>query len=100
MGRARLDLHNVLLGICENVYYRSPESVSMVYPAIRYQKKEPDVKYANNKKYISVNCYEIIVISTRADDPINEKIADLEYCKWDRGYRYDNLEHDVYTVYF
>lgn len=100
MARARLDLHNVLLGICENVYYRSPASVEMVYPAIRYQKKKPDTKHANNKTYLTMNCYEITVISTRADDPINEKLAELQYCEWDRGYRSDNLEHDVYTLYF
>lgn len=100
MARARTDLHNVLLGLCNNVYYRAPESVKMKYPAIRYKKVKPDVKYANNKIYLSMNCYEITVISNDVDDPINESLSELQFCEWDREYQSNNLEHNVYTLFF
>ena len=100
MARARTDLHEVLLGLCNNVYYRAPESVKMVYPAIRYKKKKPDVKYANNKRYLTMNCYEITVISREEDDPINDALSELEFCEWDREYQSDTLEHNVYTLFF
>lgn len=100
MARARTDLHEALLEICENVYYQAPASKDMEYPAIRYHKKTVEPKYANNKIYSTMNCYEVFVISRKVDDPINDKILELPYCKHDRNYRSDNLEHDVYTLYY
>lgn len=82
------------------VYYNSPESVIMGYPAIRFSKKKIDDRYANNKIYSSMNCYEVTVISTIPDDPVNDKIRALPYCSFDRHYTADNLDHDVYTIFY
>ena len=35
-----------------NVYYQPPQNVQISYPAIKYSKKKPDTKHANNKKYL------------------------------------------------
>ena len=98
----RLELHSVfqeLLG-SSNVYYQSPESIKMQYDAIRYSKKTIDSKYANDRKYSMIDCYEVIVISRLPDNPVIKKLLSLPYCSYDRHYIADNLHHDVLTIYW
>lgn len=98
----RLDLQGLLEELLEsrNVYYQSPESVKMQYPAIRYSKKNIQSVYANNSKYLMRDCYELIVISRKPDDPVIKKLLALPYCSYDRQYIADNLYHDVLTIYY
>ena len=98
----RLELHSVfqeLLG-SSNVYYQPPESIKMQYDAIRYSKKTIDSKYANDRKYSMIDCYEVIVISRLPDNPVIKKLLSLPYCSYDRHYVADNLHHDVLTIYY
>ena len=98
----RLDLQGLLEELLEsrNVYYQSPESVKMQYPAIRYSKKNIQSVYANNSKYLMRDCYELIVISRTPDHPVIKKLLELPYCSYDRPYIADNLYHDVLTIYY
>lgn len=98
----RLELHSVLQEILgsSNVYYQPPESIKMQYDAIRYSKKTIDSKYANDRKYSMIDCYEIIVISRLPDNPVIKKLLSLPYCSYDRHYVADNLHHDVLTIYY
>ena len=98
----RLELHSVLQELLgsSNVYYQPPESIKMQYDAIRYSKKTIDSKYANDRKYSMIDCYEIIVISRLPDNPVIEKLLSLPYCSYDRHYVADNLHHDVLTIYW
>ena len=86
-----------LLG-SRNVYYQAPSK--MEYPCIKYSKKKPDTKHANNKVYCRFNCYELIVIDRKPDNKVIEKLLELPYCTYDRYYTKDNLNHDVLTIYF
>jgi hypothetical protein len=83
-----------------NVYYQPPESITMAYPAIRYALTNINSTYANNRAYNHLRCYEIIVISRTADNPVVDKILGLPYCSYNRHYVSDNLHHDVLTLYF
>ena len=98
----RLELHSVLQELLgsSNVYYQPPESIKMQYDAIRYSKKTINSKYANDKKYSMIDCYEIIVISRLPDNPVIKKLLSLPYCSYDRHYIADNLHHDVLTIYY
>lgn len=98
----RLELHSVLQELLgsSNVYYQPPESIKMQYDAIRYSKKNIDSKYANDRKYSMIDCYEIIVISRLPDNPVIKKLLSLPYCSYDRHYIADNLHHDVLTIYY
>ena len=98
----RLDLQSKfeeLLG-STNVYYDPPSNIQMKYDAIRYSKRRPDVKLANDKKYKTMNSYEVIVISRKPDHPVIEQLTELPYCSYDRHYVADNLHHDVLTIYY
>lgn len=98
----RLDLQGLLEELLDsrNVYYQSPESTKMQYPAIRYSKKSIQSVYANNSKYLMTDCYELIVISRTPDHPVIKKLLALPYCSYDRPYIADNLYHDVLTIYY
>lgn len=98
----RLELHSVLQELLgsSNVYYQPPESIKMQYDAIRYSKKTIDSKYANDRKYSMIDCYEIIVISRLPDNPVIKRLLSLPYCSYDRHYVADNLHHDVLTIYW
>ena len=98
----RLEFHSVLQELLgsSHVSYQPPESIKMQYDAIRYSKKTIDSKYANDRKYSMVDCYEIIVISRLPDNPVIKKLLSLPYCSYDRHYVADNLHHDVLTIYW
>lgn len=83
-----------------NVYEQPPESVKIKYPCIVYSKNNIDTKYADNKKYIMKDRYEIIVIDRMPDNPVINKLLELSYCTYDRHYNSDNLSHDVFTLYY
>lgn len=99
---SRLELQSRLeeLNGNRNVYYNPPENLKMEYRAIRYSKKTPRVKFADDSRYSSINCYELIVISRTPDPDVVDKLLELPYCSYDRHYRADNLYHDVLTFYW
>lgn len=98
----RLETQSKLEELLEsrNVYYQPPSNVQMVYPAIIYSKVKPDIKRANNKIYLKKPCYQVIVISKSPDHPVIDKLLELPYCTWERHYISNNLNHDVFTLYY
>lgn len=98
----RYRLHDILVDLLgsKNVYYQSPESKEMNYPAIVYSRNNIENEYANNSVYKQDFSYEIIVIDKNPDSEIVEKVSQLPMCRFDRHYTADNLNHDVFTLYF
>lgn len=84
----------------KNVYYQPPETVKMNYPAIKYSRIDIDKKNANNSSYMLTNCYEIIVIDPKLDNPVIEKLLKLPMCTFDRSYPADNLNHYIFKIYY
>ena len=99
---SRLDLHEILCGVLNSrsCYFQPPSSVRMQYPAIRYSIKEVDKRSADDIAYRKLPCYELILIDKNPDSEFIEKLLDLPYCSYDRHYESDNLNHDVFTLYF
>lgn len=98
----RIDLQNVLEELLgsRNVYYQPPESLKMNYPAIVYARKTIDNSYANNSVYKQNHAYEITVIDKNPDSEIVNKVSKLPTCRFDRHFKSDNLNHDVFTLYY
>lgn len=100
--KTRLELQaklEELLGT-SNVYYQSPASKNMSYPAIVYTKSRIETDKANNSTYTKRISYDITVIDKRPDNPVIDKLLELPYCSFDRHYTADNLNHDVLTLYY
>lgn len=99
---SRLELQTLLEGILgsSNVYYQPPASVSMRYPAIVYSRSEIENTFANNSVYAQTVGYSVTVIDKNPDSEYVKKISMLPMCIYDRHYVSDNLNHDVFTLYF
>lgn len=98
----RLELQSKLeeLNRNSNVYYQPPESVKMAYDAIKYSKKNIIGRFADDRIYSKMNCYELTVIARKADPEVVDKILELPYCSFDRYYVSNNLHHYVLTLYW
>jgi len=101
MGR-RSDLHALLqstLGTT-HVYFQPPPTVQMTYPCIVYRRDSARTLFADDKPYRHMKRYQVIVIDRDPDSLIPDKIAELPTCIFDRFYTADNLNHDVYKLFF
>lgn len=98
----RLQLHQILTEILgsENVYFQPPESTRMKYPCIVYQRNDANTKFADDKPYLNTKRYMVTVIDKDPDSEIPDKIAALPLCTYDRHHTVDNLNHDVYNLYY
>lgn len=98
----RLELQSILLGILgsENVYFQPPPSVQMAYPCIVYHRDDADTHFADNEPYKRKWKYQVTVIDRDPDSPIPEKVGALPMCVYDRFYAADNLNHDVFKLFF
>ena len=99
MGQ-RADLHTLLLSIVPNVYFQPPPSVQMQYPCIVYARSDRNVDHANNKPYKHVKQYEVTVIDRDPDSTIPDQVAELPMCSFRRFFTAENLNHDVYELFF
>lgn len=100
--RDRLKLQAILeekLG-SSNVYFQPPASVRMKYPAIVYSRSDIDNRFADNSPYSQEKAYTITVIDKDPDSEIVDRIASLPKCMYDRKYRVENLNHDVFTLFY
>lgn len=99
---SRIDLQKMLENILgsDHVYYDPPETVKIKYPAIIYSKDRPQSKRADDSRYQTLTCYNLIFVDRQPDNPIIDTLLDLPYCSYDRHYASDNLHHDSLTIYY
>ena len=99
---SKLELQTLLESVLgsRNVYYQPPASVRMNYPAIVYFRSDIENNFANDSAYIQSLAYEVIVIDEDPDSNIVMRVSQLPMCRYDRHYTSDNLNHDVFTLYF
>lgn len=96
----RLQLHQLLEAITPNVYFQPPTNVQLVYPCIMYERDYGDTKFADNHPYHHKKRYRVTVIDRDPDSLIPDLVAALPMCTFNRFFTADNLNHDVYSVYF
>lgn len=99
---SRLELHQLLIELLgnTNVYYNPPDSVKMKYPAIRYSVNNIDKKVADNAAYLIAKNYKLVVIDSKPDNAVIDKLLQLPYCSFNTHYVADNLNHDVLSIYY
>lgn len=99
MGQ-RLDLQTLLLAICPNTYFQPPESIQLVFPCIVYKRDWAVTNFADDRPYKHVKRYQVTVIDRDPDSGIPSQIAALPMCVFDRHFTADDLNHDVYKLFF
>jgi hypothetical protein len=96
----RLELQALLLGMVPNVYFQPPPTVMMKYPCIVYKRDYNNTEFADDKPYKHRKRYMVTVIDQNPDSDIPEKVKELPLCLFDRFYTADNLNHDVFKLFF
>jgi hypothetical protein len=96
----RLQLHDLLLTFCDNVYFQPPANIYMEYPCIVYSRDFAETKFADNQPYDKVQRYLVTVIDRDPDSDIPDKVAGMPMNTFNRFFTTDDLNHDVYQVFF
>lgn len=101
MGQ-RLQLQSLfeeLLG-SRNVYFQPPANVSLKYPCIIYARDAADTKFSDNSPYSFTKRYQVTIIDQDPDSQIPNNIAKLPMTNFSRFFVVDDLNHDIYNLYF
>jgi hypothetical protein len=100
MGQ-RLELQALLetLGAAK-VYFQPPTNVELEYPCIIYKRDSANTIFADNSPYRQTKRYMVTVIDRDPDSAIPDKVASLPMCIFARFYTADNLNHDVFDLFF
>lgn len=96
----RLELQELFLTFAPNVYFQAPPSTGMKYPCILYKRQDVHVDYADNSPYKNRKRYKVTVIDLDPDSLIPDKVGALPLCSYDRYFAVDQLNHDVYNLFF
>lgn len=98
----RLKLHQILKTILgtNNVYFQPPATIKMNYPCIVYSRDYAVSEFAGNSPYRNTLRYQVTIIDKNPDSDIPDKVAALPMCTFSRFYTEDNLNHDVFSLYF
>lgn len=99
---SRLELQTMLEELLgsRNVYYQPPASIKMQYPAIEYHRDSMHTTHADDVVYSQTCVYKVTVIDEDPDSEIIDKLMALPYARFDRHFTSDNLNHEVFTLYF
>lgn len=104
MARPRLQLHQLLKAMLpegsQHVYFQPAANISMQYPCIVYKRDYADTKFADNLPYQDTKRYQVTVIDADPDSLIPDKVKQLPYSSFQRFFVVDQLNHDIYNVYF
>lgn len=96
-----VDLGDMFKTIVPNVYFQPPETIKLSYPCIVYSLSSIDHQYADNKTYIGKRRYEVTLITKDpADERVEQIVNTFELCKFDRFFTANNLNHNVFVIYW
>lgn len=93
------ELLKVILGSGQ-VYFQPPNNVKMQYPCIVYRRDFASTQFASNLPYRNTKRYQVTVIDRDPDSEVPDEVAKLPLCSFVRHYTADNLNHDVFNLYF
>lgn len=72
----------------------------MQFPCIVYQRYNAVSSFADGSPYIHTKRYQVTVIDADPDSPIPDKVAALPMCLHNRFFVVNNLNHDVFNLYY
>ena len=100
---SRLKLHEELCELLgsRHAYFQPPESIKLIYPCIVYARSNVSIRRADNRLYTGMDEYEITHIGPDPDCPFHDEILNhFEMCSFDRSFTADNMNHNVYHIYY
>ena len=102
MAQGRSQLHDLLMVILgsNRVYFQPTINTRMTYPAITYKRDDARTFHADNRPFHVKKRYLVTVIDKDPDSVIPDKVAELPTASFERHFTADDLNHDVYTLFF
>lgn len=102
MGRPRTDLQSLFEGLQDGVevYFQPPTGLQLSYPAIIYNRDYRHTEYADNIPYEGTWRYLVQVIYRDPDSTLVDLVADLPMTTYVRHFAINNLNHDVFYIYY
>lgn len=85
------------------VYYQPPGTTiqKMHYPCIRYTEDRGTQRFADNKTYNFIQGYQVMYIDPSPISDIKEKLLEhFSNISYNRHYVADNLNHDVFVLFY
>ncbi len=116
--RDRLELQTILEDIFkkfheednfQHVFFQPGPNITLHYPCVVYKRDGSRPMFADNNRYVTHWSYQMIIIDR---DPISscidntgtktiiDAISELPRCSYIRHYVADNLNHDVFKIYY
>lgn len=83
-----------------NVYFQPPESIKLQYPAIVYERDDIHKVNADDQLYSRTVRYQVTLIDKNPDSEFIDKLIQLKRCKFVRHFTSDNLNHDIFELYY
>lgn len=83
-----------------NVYFQPPNGQRMEYPCIVYKRDPGEPQYADNSKYLNRMRYQVTVIDRDPDGILRGMVDSLPLCRHVQFFAADNLNHDIFNLYF
>lgn len=98
----RVAFHKILVEILgsNKVYFQSPDNINMDYPCIRYERSKVEGQRADNILYRHAVKYEVMVIDPKPENPAIKELLSLPMSTYDKQYRTNGLNHDVFIIYY
>ena len=98
----RLELQTMLETLLgsRNVYFQPPASVKMSYPAIVYSRANIKNTHADDDVYLQDRAYRVTVLDKNPDSHFVDLVSKLPMCSFQQHYTADNLNHDVFLLYY
>lgn len=82
-------------------YFQPPESVRLHYPCFVYEHSKDSDRFANDRSYVFHEGYDVTVITKDPDLTFKEELKNkFRYCEWIRSFISDNLNHNIYKIYY
>jgi hypothetical protein len=96
----RLQLQALLELITPHVYFQPPPNISLEYPCITYSRDGDHSEFAENELYLHMKRYMVTVIDRNPDSNLPDMVEELPFCRFDRFYATENLNHHVFNLFF
>jgi len=84
----------------DEVHFQPPTNIILTYPCIVYKRDDARTQFADNIPFRVKKRYQVTVIDRDPDSVIPDKVAQLESSVFERHYTANDLNHDVYTLFF
>lgn len=83
------------------VWFRPPENIKLSFPCIIYNLRTSNMRYADNKTYSAMRCYDIQLIHKTADTNLIEDLLNaFPYISFENSFTVENLIHENFILYY